>query len=83
MLLNSISKNEKLIDIKLNKRNAAYQKTGDIDIPKCFPKTLPEFLKLTAKNHSTNGITIIDDYGTTFISYNELYEKVFSLLKTK
>lgn len=81
MLLNSISKNEKLIDIKLNKRNAAYQKTGDIDIPKCFPKTLPEFLKLTAKNHSTNGITIIDDYGTTFISYNELYEKSVQFAK--
>lgn len=64
-----------LAQLDLFHKELAYQNGGHIDIPVDFPKTLSEFIKNTAQNYPTHGITIIEDGKKIILSYKELYEK--------
>lgn len=64
-----------LAELDLFHKKPAYQHSGDVDIPADFPKTLPEFIKKTAQNYPTHGITLIEDGEKTVLSYKDLYEK--------
>lgn len=76
-LLQQLAKPERpaLAELNLFHKKLAYQHSGDVDIPADFPKTLSAFIKNTAQNYPTHGITIIDDKKKTVLSYKELYEK--------
>lgn len=76
-VLQQLAKKErpKLAELNLFPKKLAYQNGGEVDIPIDFPKTLSAFLKNTAQNYPTHGITIIDDQKRRVITYKDLYEK--------